>query len=242
MSMSPRFACRALFALVGLGGGAAFPVFAAAPAETYIVDDHSSGSLDLWRKPGASGLDGARFRINTVSSRGNLCDLEGIVSGKRAVLKEAGETCVVDFEAKGDAISIETKTGEACAHYCGVGAYFTGNYLKQPAICSDAARKKANQQFLQHYRAGRYEPALKILLPVLETCQPTLFWLDEMSLRNDLAVTYAHLERKEACRRALQPYQSTIEGKGEDEDVGPMLSESYAKQLKNARHNWQMCR
>ena len=230
--------CSSLWVLMG-------GMLSLAPAlakEYYAPDDHTTGSLELRRQ--ARGLDGAAFNINTVSERGNLCELSGTIRGQQAVLVDSDQQrCVVNFTPTGKGIRVETKTNEACSAYCGHNAYFTGHYLKVPAACLDAAKKRSQRRFDALYRSQKYSQAQAVLKTMWQQCQPTMHWLEEMRLRNDLAITYAHLGDADQCRKMLQPYRAEMLAADPQTErfVSYLFEDDYRVQLKNARFNWQKC-
>ena len=72
-----------------------------------------------------------------------------------------------------------------------------------------------------------------------------MHWLEEMSIRNNLAVTYAKMGDKDQCSKILQPYKKEIVSKNPMEERDPpvtyVFEEEYKVQLKNARYNWKLC-
>ncbi len=230
--------CSSLLLLMG-GIASMAPALA---KEHYAPDDHTMGALVLQRH--GRGLEGASFDINTVSERGNLCNLDGTIRGQQAVLLDsAQQRCVVNFTPTGKGIRVQTKTPEACAGYCGHNAYFTGHYLKLPAACLDAAKKGSQRRFDALYRSQKYPQALNALKAMWQQCQPTMHWLEEMRVRNDLAITYAHLGDTDQCRKMLQPYRAEMMAADPQTErfVSYLFEDDYRVQLKNARFNWQKC-
>ena len=215
------------------------------PTESYdLLGHYGMGSLDLWRA--GSDLEGASFRINTVSERGNVCDVSGVIRQQKSVFKTDDGICEVHFTPNQNRIMVKGSSPQACGYFCGSGAYFMGDYLKTPAECSEGAKEKTNQLFKRQYRAKQYTQAVGTLRQMWQTCEPAMHWLEEMQIRNNLAVTYAKMGDQDQCRKILQPYQKEIISKNPMQERDPpvtyLFEEEYKVQLKNARYNWKLCR
>lgn len=215
------------------------------PTDTYELSGHyGMGGLDLWRS--GKTLEGAIFNINAVSERGNVCELTGKIHNNRSILKVYDQSsCEINFSEDATRIRVANATSEACSNFCGSGAYFDGDYLKLPSECSEEAKKATDQLFLKQYQSKRYTQAIATLSKMWQTCEPTMHWLDEMKIRNNLAIAYAKSGDKVQCLKVLQPYQKEIQSKNplelRDPPVSYLFIEDYQAQLKSARYNWKMC-
>lgn len=215
------------------------------PSDSYDLAEHyGMGGLDLWRTE--EGLEGAIFNINTVSERGNVCDLSGVIRNGQARLPTANQgMCVVNFSHSPERIKVNVTTPPACESFCGLAAYFEGDYLKMPEQCSHEAKEQTEQLFNRQYRAKQYTQAVDTLRRMWQVCEPSMHWLEEMTLRNNLAISYAKMGDKDQCRKILQPYQKEIVSQHPLEEREPAVSylfeDDYKIQIKNARYNWKLC-
>lgn len=185
-------------------------------------------------------VNNGRFHANTVSFRGNLCDVEGKIVNN--VFRD-GEGCVVRFrfDAKRVKLSIDDSAREACQNYCGMNAYFDGDYLKLPAACTDQAQRQTEQQFQAAYRSKQFGRAIQIRRQQLSQCGSFMYYPAQMRVRNDLAVAHKNNGSKAACRQVLQPLLAEINGSS-DFEPSYVMKDDYEVELKHARFNWGACR
>ncbi len=185
-------------------------------------------------------VENGHFRANSVSFRGNLCDVEGKIVNNEF---RDGEGCVVrfKFDAKGVSVGIDDSARQACQNYCGMNAYFDGDYVKLPAACTDKAQQQTEQRFQAAYRSKQFGRAVQIRQQQLAQCEPFLYYTSLMRVRNDLAVAHKNNGNKAACRQALQPLAAEINGSS---DFVPayIMKDAYDMELKHARFNWAACR
>lgn len=187
---------------------------AAEPAPGEYITERGWGELTVTRK-----TDGKmHFAIASIGANGHSCTVDGVIKNGRAVLDDLapGSSCQVTFKADATGIDIVLGQPGDCRDYCGMRASFDGHYQVPAAGCRNGQRRAAQSKFAKAYGAKDYQAALALLQPVLQNCAPTLFWLEEAQIRNDLAVTLYHLGRKDECRTVLKP---TIDAYGSTEDA-----------------------
>ena len=244
MTKSMMLGCWLTWAIYGVASAQEVDLPDTPPTDSYnLLEHYGMGALELWRT--GEGLEGAIFRVNTVSERGNVCDVTGVIHQQKSVLKTSDSTCEVSFTPNESRIRVKGSSPQVCTYFCGSGEYFEGDYLKMPAECSDAAKKKTDQLFKRQYRAKQYAQAVGTLRQMWQTCEPTMHWLEEMSIRTNLAVAYAKMGDKDQCSKILQPYKKEIVSKNPMEERDPpvtyLFEDEYKVQLKNARYNWKLC-
>ena len=218
--------------ILALLAGLAWPVWA---QQYQVPDEYSMRTLTL---------NGRHFALEAASFRGNLCDLAGELAGRgRQRHFDDGQGCrvVFDFAANGEiAVSIPETSAEACRYYCGHNASMEGDYSRLPVRCQAAAVQQMERRFTQAYRARRFAQAANLKTRYLQQCEPFLWFVTHMSVRNDLAVAHKNAGHRQACLDALSPYQPEIEGSS-DFAVPAIWQSEYEQQLQAARFNWQTC-
>lgn len=157
--------------------------------------------------------------------------------------QDRDSSCLVQFARRGAAVELSTSTGEACSAYCGVRAAFTGTYLVPPAGCKPKERAARREAFARQYRAHDFAKALATLTALQQQCGRFFNWLMTDDLRNDLAVTLNHLNRKSECLAVLEP---TRGAKARDaQALGEELPwadlEAYLPVAKATWHNLRLC-
>ena len=183
-----------------------------------------------------------RFDLNTVSSAGNLCQLEGTIQHNRW---HDGNGCEVHFQTSNNTItlSVPERAQSACRQYCGHNAYFTGVYFALPTACQAQAEKQMEQRFQAAYQQKNYSQAAQIKQDYLNQCQAFLHITDNMHTRNDLAISYKNAGDLAACRRVLQPLTSHINPKpNETFQPSYLYQEAYEREVKHAQFNQRACR
>ena len=204
----------------------------AASSQEYVFKDQpfESGSLSI---------DGKTFSISTVSSSGNLCDLEGRL--KNNAYRD-GEGCEVRFTFARDKVNVivPESARKACAEYCGLNAHFADQYHRLPAACTESAAKNTAQRFQAAYRAKNYAQAAQIQQQYVNACNSFMFITEQMRARNDLAVAYKNSGNKTACRAALQPLRRHWNDKAENHSY--LYRDDFMKELSAAKFNWNACR
>ncbi|MBV8634770.1 MAG: hypothetical protein JO002_09800, partial [Burkholderiaceae bacterium] len=176
--------------------------WAADPAIGEYITEKGWGILKVTGKPGA-----LHFDIAAIGANGHSCSIEGSIKDGKAVLDDSSpdDPCHVRFQADSAGIDVVLGATGECRQYCGMRAGFDGRYLAPATGCRNRERKAAQGNFVKQYGIKNYQSALNGLLPVLNGCAATLFWLEEAQIRNDLAVTLYHLGRKEDCLAMLGP-------------------------------------
>lgn len=204
------------------------------------------GRANLKAEPGQGGV---QISIDATGANLHTCFLDGLAKG--GVLEPHGEpgleaveggpagadgVCRVEFRPF--AGGVEVDAGEECHVYCGARAWFPGTYLKVPEACQPEASKRSQESFDILYKAGQFAEAYAVLEPQLDRCGPFLHLYASSSIRNDLAMTLLHLDRKADCRAMLAPLLDVFT---RDEDLlrqrwGPMESDDI---LALARTTWR---
>jgi len=203
----------------------------AAPAAPVRAGEYvSNGGGRLIVKPRAG--DGQGFSIESIGGDG------------RAELAAMNDTCVIEFSRKGAGLQVTPTKTEACRSFCGPLASFDALYTESPAGCTKAAIKRTRDAFLPLYRHKQYALARAKLAPVLSSCGPLLFYVEEADVRNDLAVTLYHLGERAACREVLEPLRAKAETSDEARRSGlpPADAENYLLIAGKTRTNLKLCR
>lgn len=229
-----RIACIALLL-------SAVTASAAEPTPGEYISDRGWGTLNISRNKGGK----MGFSISSIGANGHSCSLEGAIRDGEAVLSNPapGSSCHVSFEADQGGIDVILGQPDDCRDYCGMRATFDGRYAVPAAGCHNSERKATQAKFSQLYKSQDYDSALPVLQTMLNTCAGTLFWLEEAQIRNDLAVTYHHLQRNEECLAVVQP---TINAYGTTEKeiqeaLPPSDAESILPLAKAAWFNAKLC-
>ena len=182
-----------------------------------------------------------RFHIQTMGSNGHSCDLEGTIAAGHAKL--ADTACVVDFTPAGSRVQVQTRTTEACQYFCGMRAWFDGDYLLPTPGCTDKAIATTRRNFKRAYDTRDYRLALATLAPVLQDCDAVLTSLTKGWLRNDLALAQLRAGDATACRQTLAPLAEQA-GKTDEqlrEDYPPADADAMLPMFKAARTNLRLC-
>jgi hypothetical protein len=206
----------------------------------YVTEGHW-GTLEIKNKTAKE----FEFNISTIRPNSNLCDVSGKAINGVARLKneDSKNGCVIKFKNKGDSIIVESN-GESCSYYCGANAFFDAEYLKPSVQCSDDAVDKSRNKFTKLYKEKKYTEALAVLEPVLKNCEKTLYQTINYWIRNDLAVTYAKLERFDDCSKILEPLKEDAQMTEEElQNNYPWLYvESNRTVIKATRTNLKLCK
>jgi hypothetical protein len=185
------------------------------------------------------------FSLEAVGANGHTCSLEGEVRNLRAQLEaaEPDKPCVVTFQPKAGGIDVASVDSETCRYYCGMRAWFEGEYLEPSPGCTAKERGATREQFKKLYDAKSYAKASGVLAPLLRDCSRTLDWLETGEIRNDLAITQYHLGQLEECRKTLGPLAEDAAKKDEElqEAYPPSDFDSYQPILRATRHNLKLC-
>ena len=202
----------------------------------------SNGGGRLIVKPRAG--DGQGFSIESIGGDAQMCSLDGTLREGRAELAAMNDTCVIEFSRKGAGLQVTPTKTEACRSFCGPLASFDALYTESPAGCTKAAIKRTRDAFLPLYRHKQYALARAKLAPVLSSCGPLLFYVEEADVRNDLAVTLYHLGERAACREVLEPLRAKAETSDEALRSGlpPADAENYLLIAGKTRTNLKLCR
>lgn len=155
----------------------------------------------------AQGKDGTLlFVMDTTGANGHVCGLDGRLRGLVGLANVGASqaACVIDFKPGKLSLSVSTSTPEACRIFCGVRAWFEGEYFSPPQGCAATERKARRKAFTERYRAGQYQSALETITAFYTQCADFLDWIEIDAVRNDMAVTQWHLGNKAACLAVLK--------------------------------------
>lgn len=188
---------------------------------------------------------GTPFTLEAVGANGHVCSLDGEIRNGRAVVsaEESSPQCITSFVVKGQSIDVAGNGAESCHDFCGARAYFEGRYVRAPAGCSSAERARSKETFNRLYKERKFSEASKALEPLLGHCAKTLDWLEDGSVRNDLAITQYHLGRYAECLETLSPLAKDA-AKSEDElreNLPPSDFDSFLPIVKATRTNLRLC-
>ncbi len=205
----------------------------------YITE---GGWGDLTIKQGKDGM--LSFTIFALGGNAHMCSLEGVIRNGSATLTESGEACVIRFDPKGAAIKVSSETYEPCHYYCGMRAYFEGEYFKPAPACLPRAIRKSRRDFKVLYDRKAYAEAVALLEPVLTECAKTMTWLDRGWIQNDLALAYHRMKRDDICLSLLKGFEADAAKTDEQirEEYPPADADTYWPILNAARTNLKLCR
>lgn len=182
-----------------------------------------------------------KFNIQTVGANGHTCGLEGTIANGQA--RMANSACTVDFTSVGQRVTVATSTVDACRDFCGMRAWFGGDYLRPTPGCTDKAIAASRRNFKRAYDAKDYRLALTTLAPVLQDCDAVLTGVTKGWLRNDLALAQLRAGDAAACRQTLAPLAEEA-GKTDQElreIYPPTDADMVLPMLKAARTNLRLC-
>jgi hypothetical protein len=168
------------------------------PATTYQAPHHS-GTLIVSKSGSVS--------ISTVGTNYHICEAQGKVVGNTIVLNSEGEACKLKWKLQGNVLTLdEFKKDDAChQEFCGARNSLLGEYRIVSEQCRNGAAAP-RKTFKKLYDKKQYSQAEAMLKPVINTCKKDLSMFDQAAIRNDLAVTYAHLKDFASCKVVLEPY------------------------------------
>jgi hypothetical protein len=206
------------------------------------VTEGGWGVLTLKKERG----QGIPFALEAVGANGHVCSLDGEIRNGRSVVSAEGSSpeCIVSFVVQGESIDVAGNGVDSCHDFCGARAGFEGRYVRAPAGCSSAERAKSQETFNRLYKERKLSEASTALAPLLERCARTLSWLEDGSVRNDLAITQYHLGRYAECLETLSPLADDA-AKSEDElreNLPPSDFESFLPIVNATRTNLRLCR
>lgn len=184
------------------------------------------------------------FSINTATASGNLCDLSGIIRNHQARLGDDGRgmLCQVHFIETPEGIKVDSNQVSNCDDFCGLNAYFERVYLKTEPLCLKP--NPIRQKFRQLYEQKQYQEAVASLTPLLERCGNLMNPLDLNWIRNDLAISFYHLKRRDACLSSLNPLAQDAARSDDDlrNELPVLIQEPYLRIIKATRTNQKLCR
>lgn len=180
------------------------------------------------------------FAISAVGANAHTCDVQGRLGG--AKLNEgSAEACRITFtEGRGGRIAVAATpaTEEACRQFCGMRAYFDGDYEPLPAACRPDALRQQHARGLADYRAKRFDAALQAWGAGLAACERLMDRFGVWGWRNDMAIAAHRLGRHADC---IQWSQAVLD-EAAPIDFAPTDADTAAPLLKAARFNLGQCR
>jgi len=203
---------------------------------TYVTEE-GWGTLAVTKdKNGTTNFD-----IGAIGANGHSCGIDGTIINNVATVGDEPEMqCVVKFKETPKAINVEPVSDE-CRSYCGMRASFDGEYLKLASSCLPVNIDRSRKNFKKLYKEKKYEQALAVLEPVFNNCSNTIFWIDSGWIRNDLAVTYAKLQKFDACEKVLAPLKADSKLSKDELEYPPTDAISYWSILQATKTNLKLC-
>jgi hypothetical protein len=202
-------------------------------AQTILPGEYQTGGYGQLTIGSADATGYQKFGISSMGANGHICDLGGKVRNNLAQLeydpKQPEDRCDIRLTmAKRDVVEVKMVEEYAggCRNYCGMRAGFEGSYAIPPEGCSSAQIEAATKRFSRQYKSRNYTAAAQSLESIYPLCKSWVFFTQEIDIRNDLAVTYSHLQRKDACIGILKPFtKAGISRKPDPDDEEEMNSE-----------------
>lgn len=185
------------------------------------------------------------FDISSLGANFHSCTVDGEFDNKNIAELETmdGEPkCKITFTKKDKGILVDAS--DTCRYFCGARASFDGEYFVPEKGCKNKEVNNSRKLFKKLYGQKKYDEALAVLEPVLNNCSNTLFWSEIDWIRNDLAVTMAKVDRKEDCRKILEPLVE-VASMNDDEiknEYLPMEVDIHLSIAKAARTNLKLCK
>jgi len=181
------------------------------------------------------------FEIDSIGSNGHTCGLQGEINAGAAQLEGSDGPCIVTFRAADHGIDVSANA--ACRYWCGARAMFEGNFLEPDAPCANKARSKVRKAFQAAYDRKDFSAARAALDPLVTNCAGEMPWMENLSLRNDLAVSLFHLRERRACLTALEPLAEDAGGSDEDlQSRGEVEAQIMLPVVRAARTNLKLCK
>lgn len=183
-----------------------------------------------------------KFDIGAMGANGHSCGIHGTVIKNIATVGDEPEMrCIVKFKTTPNGINVEPASDE-CRGYCGMRASFDGEYLKVASNCLPSNIEKSRREFKKLYTEKKYDEALAKLEPVLNQCSNTLFWIETGWIRNDLAVTYAKLQKFDTCKKVLAPLKEDAKLNKDELEYPPLENDMYWPVIKATKTNLKLCK
>jgi hypothetical protein len=238
-------------ALLAVVHGTALAQAPATPAPGEYITEAGWGVLTITR----SKDQPAHFSLEATGANAHSCTLDGDILEGRATLGvdppvpgEPRRDCVVLFHPNAEGIEVSSDEryediyDDPCRAFCGMRAYFAGEYLTPAPGCTGAERAATRERFQRLYDAKSYTEAEAVLEPLLERCGKTL-GEEKGWIANDLALTQYHLGRLADCRKTLAPLageaaRSDVDLRG---SLPPFDFEVHFPLIQATRHNLELC-
>lgn len=202
------------------------------------ISEGGYGTLNVTKEKDGS----TKFDIGAMGANGHTCGIDGTVLKNVAIVGDEPEMkCIVKFKTTPNGINVEPVSDE-CRGYCGMRASFDGEYFKVASSCLPANIDKSRKEFKTLYTQKKYSEALAKLEPVLNNCSQTLYWIETGWIRNDLAVTYAKLEKFDTCEKILAPLKDDSKLTKDELEYPPLEAETYWPVIKATKTNLKLCK
>lgn len=201
------------------------------------------GQLLLQARPGSTSL---QFHLETESS-GAGCSLAGTLGDDLqsvAVDPAPGAAqCLLTMQPTAQGIEIGTRTGDACAAYCGSNGGFKGHYLVVNDRCMTdnvaAALRKAAEKTAPYSAAG----TASALEALQASCADTLPLSTIADIRLAIASAQHEAGNNAACQGALSPYAEDA-ARSDDEladGMSPAAADEYVALIASVREALKLC-
>lgn len=207
---------------------------------TYVTEG-GWGSMTIKQEVGEPAL---KFSISTVGANAHTCEVEGEIQGNQSISEPVPERkCLIRFMPSRGKVSVivPDEFNEACHDYCGMRAWFPGDYYPEVPYCRKV--EDLRKKFKRYYQSGKYEQARMVLIDLLSHCERFLDWQTQAGIRNDLAITEFHLHDTNACLKALAPIKRVFIDDPADTGLvfTPVDEEWGCAMTKGTRFNWRKC-
>jgi hypothetical protein len=183
-----------------------------------------------------------KLHIDSLGTNAHTCEVDGVLAGHQA---KTSEGCLIDFEVSLDRLNVgaNSTTDGQCRQHCGARAGFSGDYFREVPACRADPVKRDRARFQALYDDRRFREAAEVLGTLLNRCGRFLWWLEDVQVRNDLAVTYHRLGDNAACIGVLSPIRRAFV---EDEKITgrafpPAEAPDADPLVESTRFNWKSC-
>lgn len=216
-----------------LAAGALAATLQAGAAPADYGTERGWGSLTLDRAA-------RTFAISAVGANAHTCELQGQLGGAKLNEGTADSCRITLTEGRDGRITVAAApaTEEACRQFCGMRAYFDGDYLPLPAACRPDALRQQHARGLADYRAKRFDAALQTWGAGLAACERLMDRFGVWRWRNDMAIAAHRLGREADCAQ----WSQSVLDEAAPITFAPTDADTAAPLLKATRFNLAQCR
>lgn len=152
--------------------------------------------------------------------------------------------CVLLFKVDEKKISVSTEIGGSCDQYCGARAIIDNEFFVVDKICVYEDKKSLKKEFDSLYKNKKFDKAVDTLKPILDKCEKYLHINEDFDIRNDLAVTYKNLNKKDECLKTLNKYKDLADSSEAqiNEDNSPVEADDLIPRSKKLKFNFNKCK